>query len=55
MRPFFYERAESAEEAVRAVGAHADAAAHFMLEYSGFRDTVTGLLKRFKVQTDQAA
>ena len=25
------------------------------LEYSGFRDTVTGLLQRFKVQTDQAA
>jgi len=25
------------------------------LEYSGFRDTVTGLLKQFKVRTDQAA
>jgi fructose 1,6-bisphosphate aldolase/phosphatase len=25
------------------------------LEYSGFRDTVSGLLKQFKVRADQAA
>jgi xanthine dehydrogenase YagS FAD-binding subunit len=41
MRPFFYERAESAEEAVRAVGAHADAAAHFIAGGT----TMTDLMK----------
>jgi xanthine dehydrogenase YagS FAD-binding subunit len=41
MRPFFYERPESAEEAVRAVGAHADAAAHFIAGGT----TMTDLMK----------
>ena len=41
MRPFFYERAESAEQAVRTVGAHADAAAHFIAGGT----TMTDLMK----------
>lgn len=41
MRPFLYERAESAEQAVRAVGAHAEARTHFIAGGT----TLTDLMK----------